>query len=135
MFFILLFILYFFCCRYCIITALHTCNIIVFFSFALLRCCTVVCRAFLKISYRAEEIYPAKIKVYLSIYLSIYFGILIGLLETTSVFLARFYRFKELAKCSSPFLQPGRFLYLIILYYAEQSFPYQECNMIKVSHR
>jgi len=30
-----------------------------------------VCRAFLKISYRAEEIYPAKIKVYLSIYLSI----------------------------------------------------------------
>jgi len=29
-----------------------------------------VCRAFLKISYTAEEIYPAKIKVYLSIYLS-----------------------------------------------------------------
>ena len=31
---------------------------------------TASSRVFLKISYRAEEIYPAKIKVYLSIYLS-----------------------------------------------------------------
>ena len=46
--------------------------ILLFYSFTLLRCCTFVCRAFLKISYRAEEnFYPAKIKVYLSIYLSV----------------------------------------------------------------
>jgi len=37
----------------------------------IVHCTVVVCRAFLKISYRAEEIYPAKIKVYLSIYLTV----------------------------------------------------------------
>ena len=86
---ILLFILYFFCCRYCIITALHTCNIIVFFLllYYVAVHCTVVCRAFLKTSYRAEEIYPAKIKVYLSIYLMSYrcFGRRVSSLHTQSV--------------------------------------------------
>ena len=55
--------------------SLH-CTPVVLLCFILLlyyvHCTVVVCRAFLKISYRAEEIYPAKIKVYLSIYLSIY---------------------------------------------------------------
>jgi len=52
----------------CVLFFLLYCN----YCFAV-HCTVVVCRAFLKISYRDEEIYPAKIKVYLSIYLSKHF--------------------------------------------------------------